>query len=222
VGEGGTQIHKEDVAEVPGSQQRQNLLFEGSQGTSAEVDEQVGARNQLTDRTAMPTNDLDLITIRIVGMARFDKVDPVYHALEMTIFERVRRDLPVVGFDPDHFGHMTVWHPEWKPLRHELRAQRDIHFGLGPYDLAVAKGQSFWTGRSFKYSDGLIARAAVNAGFDKPQLFGLPGSTMRVGVCTARARQTKCAEPRTADEVSESVDYRSCHLAKTSPDCWRP
>ncbi len=107
--------------------------------------------------------------------------------LEMTIFERVKRDLPTSGFDPDDFEHITVWRPEWKLLGHALRARRDIHFALGPHDIAVAKGQSFWTGSSFKYSDELIARAAAKAGFGRPQLFSLPGSTLRIGVCAVEA-----------------------------------
>jgi uncharacterized SAM-dependent methyltransferase len=107
---------------------------------------------------------------------------PSYHAMEMTILERVKRDLPTQGFEPSDFEHVTVWYPQWNLLAQELRAKRAVRFRLGPHMIALAEGTSFRTGSSFKYSDSLIEAAASKAGLVKMQVDSLPGSTMRVAV----------------------------------------
>ncbi len=109
---------------------------------------------------------------------------PSYHAMEMTILERVMRDLPTVGFDPNDFEHVTVWYPEWELLAQEVRTKRAIDFRVGDYDISLPEGKSFRTGSSFKYQDDVIKRAAYQAGFEPLQIFTMPGSTMRVAVYT--------------------------------------
>lgn len=107
---------------------------------------------------------------------------PSYHAMELTIAERVKRDLPTIGFNPNEFEHITVWYPQWKLLAQELRAKSDLSFMIGPYRINTLRGQSYRTGSSFKYSDEVIEQSAKQAGFNKIAIFSLPGSTMRVAV----------------------------------------
>jgi L-histidine Nalpha-methyltransferase len=107
---------------------------------------------------------------------------PSYHAMEMTIFERMKRDLPTDGFNPDDFEHIAVWYPQWSLMAHEVRAKRDVSFKLGPYEFDIPAGKSFRTGNSFKYSDDIVERAANRAGFKRLQIFSLLGSTMRVAL----------------------------------------
>jgi len=107
---------------------------------------------------------------------------PSYHAMEMSILERAKRDLPSINFDPENFEHITTWHPQWGLLAQELRAKIDMQFTIGPYKIDLSKGQSFRTGSSFKYSDEAIECAANKAGFKKLNLFTLPESTMRVAI----------------------------------------
>lgn len=105
-----------------------------------------------------------------------------YHAMEMTILERVKRDLPTLDFYPEDFEHVTAWYPEWNLLAQELRAKTDMRFSLGPYRVDLPEGKSYRTGSSFKYSDNTIETVAAKAGFRKVEVFSLPGSTMRVAV----------------------------------------
>ena len=107
---------------------------------------------------------------------------PSYHAMELTILERVKRDLPTTDFDPTCFEHITAWYPQWGLLAQELRAKCDLSFSLGSYKIDIDCGQSYRTGSSFKYSDVTIEYAAAQAGFKKRQIFTMPGSTMRVAV----------------------------------------
>lgn len=108
--------------------------------------------------------------------------DPHYHAMEMTIFERVKRDLKTEHFDPAEFEHVTVWHGEQKLLAQELRAKKALDFVLEGRAVHVPQGKGFHTGNSFKYSDADIEQAAAGAGFMLAGLFRKPGSTMRVAV----------------------------------------
>jgi uncharacterized SAM-dependent methyltransferase len=107
---------------------------------------------------------------------------PSYHAMEMTILDRVKRDIPTRNFDPADFEHVTVWYPQWKLLAQELRTKCDVDFKLGDYRIALPKGKSFRTGSSFKYSDATVEQAANQAGFKKLDIFTMPNSTMRVAV----------------------------------------
>ncbi|MDR3613044.1 MAG: L-histidine N(alpha)-methyltransferase [Candidatus Obscuribacterales bacterium] len=111
---------------------------------------------------------------------------PSYHAMELTILDRVKRDLPTSNFDPDDFEHVTVWHQRWKLLAHGVRAKTDLKFSIGPYQIDVPRGKFYRTGSSFKYSDVTIEQVAENAGFRKLQVFSMPGSTMRVAVYAMR------------------------------------
>ncbi|MGE3623573.1 MAG: L-histidine N(alpha)-methyltransferase [Bdellovibrionales bacterium] len=107
---------------------------------------------------------------------------PSYHAMEMTVLERVKRDLPTKNFNPDDFEHKTVWYPQWRLLAQELFTKKDVRFDLGPHDIWLPKGASFRTGSSFKYPDEMIERTARQAGFDEFRVFRTPNSTMRVAV----------------------------------------
>ena len=107
---------------------------------------------------------------------------PSYHAMEMTILERMKRDLPTRDFYPDNFEHVTAWHPQWGLLAQELRAKVDIRFSVGPYKIDIPRGKTYRTGNSFKYTDETVEAAAVNAGFKRAALFSLPNTTMRVAV----------------------------------------
>lgn len=107
---------------------------------------------------------------------------PSYHAMELTIAERIKRDLPTTDFNANDFEHITVWYPQWKLLAQELRTKSDLSFMIGPYRINALRGQSYRTGSSFKYSDEVIEQSAKSAGFNKVALFSLPDSTMRVAV----------------------------------------
>ena len=108
---------------------------------------------------------------------------PSYHAMEMSILERAKRDLPTEDFNPEDFEHVTAWYPEWNLLAQELRAKADLKFKIGPYKIDIPRGKSYRTGSSFKYSDETIELASSQAGFEKLQVFTMAGSTMRVAVC---------------------------------------
>jgi uncharacterized SAM-dependent methyltransferase len=107
---------------------------------------------------------------------------PSYRAMERTIFDRVKRDLPTENFNPDDFEHVTVWYPHWKLLAQELKAKKDVSFKLGPYQFNFPCGTSFRTGSSFKYADSTIESAANQAGFKLLKLFQMPGSPMRLAI----------------------------------------
>ncbi len=113
---------------------------------------------------------------------------PSYHAMEMAILERVKRDLPTLDFYPEDFEHVTAWYPQWNLLAQELGAKVDMRFSLGPHRVDLPQGKSFRTGSSFKYSDDAIETAANSAGFKKLKLFTLPDSTMRVAVYEVQAK----------------------------------
>jgi len=107
---------------------------------------------------------------------------PSYHAMEMTILDRVKRDLPTSNFNPDDFEHVMKWLPQWKLFAHGVKAKTDTQFSLGSYNIDIPKGKFYRTGSSFKYSDATIEQVAAKAGFKKLQVFSIPRSTMRVAV----------------------------------------
>lgn len=109
---------------------------------------------------------------------------PSYHAMEMTILRRIKRDLETDNFNPDDFEHVVQWHPEWHLSAHAVQAKRDMSFRIGPYPFSVKKGEAFRTGSSFKFTDEIVARSAKAAGYSSLKIFEAPHSTMKVAIAS--------------------------------------
>ena len=107
---------------------------------------------------------------------------PSYHAMEMTILRRVKRDLPNEGFDPDAFEHVVLWYPDWHLSAHAVRAKQDISFKLGQYRVDVKKGEFFRTGSSFKFTDQIVSDLSQEAGFSSLQIFSNAKSPMHLAI----------------------------------------
>lgn len=108
--------------------------------------------------------------------------DPHYHAMELTILDRVKRDLNTTSFDPQQFEHMTLWHPELCLLAQNLRAKCGMAFSIEGQEVRLPQGHLLHTGNSFKYSDETLYKAATAAGLQKRAIFHQPNSTMRLAI----------------------------------------
>jgi uncharacterized SAM-dependent methyltransferase len=80
---------------------------------------------------------------------------------------RMQAELPLYGFNPDHFEYLPIWHEHCSLLAHTIRATHDQDFKMGRFaeiTLSVKAGEVFHYNNSFKYAPDFFETCADAAG----------------------------------------------------------
>ncbi len=112
--------------------------------------------------------------------------DPLIHAYQKSIFERVENELVPEGtFDADAFQIHHAWHPEKAVLTRHATITKPMRFNLGDqtFDLRPETFDGYMA-NNFRLSDEHVIRAAKKTRASDIRIFSLPRSNVRLAVVT--------------------------------------
>ena len=110
--------------------------------------------------------------------------DPLIHAYQLSIFERVVVELPVSeDYNPENFSIRHDWHPDRKVLTRHAVLNQPMQFEFdGRMIYLHPDNFSGYMANNFRPSDSQIEIAANRAGFKECKLFGAKKSNIRIAV----------------------------------------